>query len=110
MWSIYMDMELVQGDIQSLRYVKILRMELPQLTYTNLRNLFGRVLALNMTSHKAKYVISSCVLQRDSKCHVYNRSFFKKWLEAEKRIGDEEGVTAVKQKAMEWAQRALNAS
>ncbi|KAH9486567.1 rRNA biogenesis protein rrp5 [Psilocybe cubensis] len=73
MWSIYMDMESVQGDIQSLR------------------NLFDRVLSLKMTSHKAK-------------------SFFKKWLEVEKRIGDEEGVTIVKQKATEWAQRALNGS
>ena len=36
MWSIYMDMEAGQGDIM------------------NLRNLFNRVLALKMTSHKAK--------------------------------------------------------
>ncbi|KDR85384.1 hypothetical protein GALMADRAFT_234227 [Galerina marginata CBS 339.88] len=73
MWSVYMDMEATQGDIQSLR------------------NLFDRVLAVKMTSHKAK-------------------SFFKKWLELEKRIGDEDGVSTVKEKAIEWTQRALNAS
>ncbi|KAG5647561.1 hypothetical protein DXG03_008914 [Asterophora parasitica] len=72
LWSIYMDMEAGQGDIQSLR------------------NLFERVLALKMTSHKAK-------------------SFFKKWLELERKHGDEEGQQVVKQKAIEWTQRA-NAS
>ncbi|KAI0756786.1 U3 snoRNP-associated protein Rrp5 [Daedaleopsis nitida] len=73
MWSIYMDMEAGQGDIMSLR------------------NLFNRVLALKMTSHKAK-------------------SFFKKWLEYERRLGDEEGADAVKAKAIEWTQRAAGAS
>jgi len=34
------------------------------------------------------------------------RSFFKKWLELEKRIGDEEGIEAVKQKAIEWTRKA----
>ncbi|KAI0778417.1 U3 snoRNP-associated protein Rrp5 [Trametes elegans] len=69
MWSIYIDMEAVQGDIMSLR------------------NLFNRVLTLKMTSHKAK-------------------SFFKKWLELERRLGDEEGQATVKEKAIEWTQRA----
>ncbi|KAI0720020.1 U3 snoRNP-associated protein Rrp5 [Cerioporus squamosus] len=73
MWSIYMDMEAGQGDIN------------------NLRNLFNRVLALKMTSHKAK-------------------SFFKKWLELERRLGDEEGQEAVKAKAIEWTQRAAGDS
>ena len=50
-------------------------------------NLFDRVLGLKMTSHKAK-------------------SFFKKWLDLEKRIGDDEGIQTVKRKAMEWTQRA----
>lgn len=72
LWSIYMDMEGVQKNIQGLR------------------NLFERVLTLHMTSHKAK-------------------SFFKKWLELEKRIGDEEGVSDVKTKAVEWTRRASNA-
>ncbi|KAG7450112.1 nucleic acid-binding protein [Guyanagaster necrorhizus] len=68
-WSIYMDMEVGQSNIQSLR------------------SLFDRVLAFKMTSHKAK-------------------SFFKKWLELERRLGDEDGATMVKQKAVEWTQRA----
>ncbi|EMD41956.1 hypothetical protein CERSUDRAFT_147388 [Gelatoporia subvermispora B] len=72
LWSIYMDMEATQGAIG------------------NLRNLFNRVLALKMTSHKAK-------------------SFFKKWLDLERRLGDEEGAAAVKAKAIEWTQRASNA-
>ncbi|KAJ7783575.1 hypothetical protein DFH07DRAFT_192575 [Mycena maculata] len=72
LWSVYMDMEAGQEQIQTLR------------------NLFDRVLKQKMTSHKAK-------------------AFFKKWLELEKRIGDEEGVANVKAKAVEWTQRA-NAS
>ena len=36
------------------------------------------------------------------------RSFFKKWLDLEKRQGDEEGVEAVKEKAIEWTQKAVN--
>ncbi|KAJ4499442.1 hypothetical protein C8R41DRAFT_754139 [Lentinula lateritia] len=55
------------------------------------RNLFDRVLKLKMTSHKAK-------------------SFFKKWLELERRLGDEEGAEMVKQKAIEWTQRSNNSS
>ncbi|KAJ7431840.1 hypothetical protein B0H11DRAFT_839096 [Mycena galericulata] len=72
LWSVYMDMEAGQEQIQSLR------------------NLFDRVLTQKMTSHKAK-------------------AFFKKWLELEKRLGDEDGVANVKAKAIEWTQRA-NAS
>ncbi|CCM04209.1 uncharacterized protein FIBRA_06375 [Fibroporia radiculosa] len=73
MWSIYIDMEAGQGDMMSLR------------------NIFDRVLAIKMTSHKAK-------------------SFFKKWLELERRMGDEEGASAVKAKAVEWTQRASASS
>ncbi|KAJ8488314.1 hypothetical protein ONZ45_g14005 [Pleurotus djamor] len=69
MWSIYIDMEAGQRDIQAAR------------------NIFNRVLSNKMTSHKAK-------------------AFFKKWLELERRIGDEEGADVVKQKAIEWTQRA----
>ncbi|KAF7339630.1 rRNA biogenesis protein RRP5 [Mycena sanguinolenta] len=69
LWSVYMDMEAGQGQIQSLR------------------NLFDRVLAQKMTNHKAK-------------------AFFKKWLELEKRIGDEDGIALCKAKAVEWTQRA----
>ncbi len=38
------------------------------------------------------------------------RFFFKKWLELEKKIGDDEGVEHVKQKAVEWTQNANNAT
>ncbi|KAH8119935.1 hypothetical protein DFH11DRAFT_1557375 [Phellopilus nigrolimitatus] len=68
LWSIYMDMEAGQKDVQSIR------------------NLFDRVLTQKMTSHKAK-------------------TFFKKWLELERRIGDEAGERIVKEKAIEWTQR-----
>ncbi|KAF8140429.1 hypothetical protein EV363DRAFT_1393337 [Boletus edulis] len=34
------------------------------------------------------------------------RAFFKKWLDLERKLGDEEGATAVKQKAVEWTQMA----
>jgi rRNA biogenesis protein RRP5 len=40
-----------------------------------------------MTSHKAK-------------------SFFKKWLDLERRVGNDEGAAAVKEKAIEWTRRA----
>ncbi|PFH54835.1 hypothetical protein AMATHDRAFT_72594 [Amanita thiersii Skay4041] len=73
LWSIYIDMEAGQGNIQSLR------------------NLFDRVFTLKMTSHKAK-------------------SFFKKWLDLEHKLGDEQGASAVKEKAIEWTQRATNTS
>ena len=36
------------------------------------------------------------------------RSFFKKWLELERRLGDDEGAEAVKAKAVEWTHRAAN--
>ena len=38
------------------------------------------------------------------------RSFFKKWLELERRLGDDEGADAVKTKAIEWTQRAAGTS
>lgn len=55
LWSIYMDMEGVQKNIQGLRYA----LSKP-FVYTNYifgRNLFERVLTLHMTSHKAKCAI-----------------------------------------------------
>jgi hypothetical protein len=38
------------------------------------------------------------------------RFLFKKWLELEKKMGDEGGVELVKQKAVEWTQNANNAT
>ncbi|GJJ09847.1 hypothetical protein Clacol_004071 [Clathrus columnatus] len=69
LWSVYIDMEALQNNIQSIR------------------NLLDRVLSLKMTSFKAK-------------------AFFKKWLELEKRIGDVDGESNVKAKAIEWTQKA----
>ncbi|KAI9461748.1 hypothetical protein HD554DRAFT_2323642 [Boletus coccyginus] len=40
----------------------------------------------------------------------HHRAFFKKWLDLERKLGDEEGATVVKQKAMEWTQRAAEAA
>ncbi|KAH9836984.1 uncharacterized protein C8Q71DRAFT_580175 [Rhodofomes roseus] len=66
-------------------------MEAGQGDIMSVRNILDRVLSLKMTSHKAK-------------------AFFKKWLELERRIGDEEGANAVKAKAIEWTQRAAGSS
>ncbi|KAH9947721.1 hypothetical protein B0H21DRAFT_852620 [Amylocystis lapponica] len=66
-------------------------MEASQGDIMSLRNLFDRVLVLKMNNHKAK-------------------SFFKKWLELERRIGDEEGQAAVKAKAIAYTQRSSSAS
>lgn len=65
MWSIYVDMEATQGEIQSVR------------------NLMQRILSNKLSSYKAK-------------------SFFKKWMALEQRLGDAEGEELVKQKAIEW--------
>ncbi|KAI5124164.1 hypothetical protein M0805_000972 [Coniferiporia weirii] len=73
LWSVYIDMEAGQRDIQSIR------------------SLFERVLAHKMTSYKAK-------------------AFFKKWLELERRIGNEDGEHTVKEKAIEWTQRTVSSS
>lgn len=35
-----------------------------------------------------------------------HRAFFKKWLDLERKLGDEEGAAVVKQKAIEWTQMA----
>ena len=35
----------------------------------------------------------------------FDESFFKKWFELERRIGDEEDADIVKQKAIEWTQK-----
>ncbi|KAH8099388.1 nucleic acid-binding protein [Cristinia sonorae] len=68
-----------------------LDLEANQKDIGSVRNLFDRLFTLKMTSHKAK-------------------AFFKKWLELERRIGDEEGQETVKAKAVEWTQRAAGSS
>jgi hypothetical protein len=58
-----------------------------------------------MTNHKAKYVLPAPAPTGVDNILLLRRSFFKKWLELEKRQGDEEGAEAVKQKAIQWTQR-----
>jgi rRNA biogenesis protein RRP5 len=41
---------------------------------------------------------------------LFHRSFFKKWLSMEQRIGDEEGVENVKERAIAWTQNAAASS
>ncbi|KAL5533988.1 hypothetical protein ACEPAG_448 [Sanghuangporus baumii] len=64
-------------------------MEAGQKDIQSIRNLFDRVFTHKMTSHKAK-------------------TFFKKWLDLERRIGDEEGQEVVKEKAVEWTRQTAN--
>ncbi|KAH7320432.1 hypothetical protein B0J17DRAFT_685683, partial [Rhizoctonia solani] len=60
-------------------------METSQSNAQSVRNIFNRALGRKLTAKQAKF-------------------FFKKWLESEKRIGDEGGVEAVKEKAVAWMQ------
>jgi hypothetical protein len=61
-----------------------------------------------MTSHKAKCVCLSIPQQTNVLILVSSRTFFKKWLELERRLGNEDGEEVVKQKAVAWTQRADN--
>ena len=54
LWSVYMDMEATQNDIQSLRYASFVYSSFISKVTGFGRNLFERVLSLKMTSHKAK--------------------------------------------------------
>ena len=60
-----------------------------------------------MTSHKAKLVLPKT---HKSNTDSLFRAFFKKWLELERRIGDEAGQQIVREKAIDWTQRTANAS
>lgn len=106
LWSIYMDMEGVQKNIQGLRYA----LSKP-FVYTNYIYVAGTSsngfwpFTWQATKRSAQFVTSD----RPSLMLFFGRSFFKKWLELEKRIGDEEGVSDVKTKAVEWTRRASNA-
>lgn len=53
MWSIYMDMEAGEKDIQTLRLARVYCISMPTSDW-NHSNLFQRVFLLKMTSHKAK--------------------------------------------------------
>ena len=62
LWSIYIDMEAGQCDLISVRCVVFFAGSLA-LHSEVCRNIFDRVLALKMTSHKAKYVFRSGIHQ-----------------------------------------------
>ena len=62
LWSIYVDMEVGQNDIQSMRLGYSSTAFFYPLVLTDhhhIRNIFDRILAQKMTSHKAKYVFTS---------------------------------------------------
>lgn len=78
LWSVFLDLEIKQGDQDLTRY--------PLSTIeTNERRLFQRVLALKMSTKKAKF-------------------FFKKWLQWETESGDDAGVENVKRRAREYVE------
>ena len=54
------------------------------------------------------YTIFKLIVKTNRGKNYAHRSFFKKWLDLEKRQGNEEGVEVVKQKAVEWTQKAVN--
>eukprot|EP01156_Anaeramoeba_ignava_P022800 Anaeramoba_ignava/c21053_g3_i1.p1 GENE.c21053_g3_i1~~c21053_g3_i1.p1 ORF type:complete len:355 (+),score=161.26 c21053_g3_i1:85-1065(+) len=71
LWSVYLDMEIKKGDQQMIR------------------NLFERVITLNVSSKKIKF-------------------FFKRYLQYEKEEGNDERVEYVKQKAIEYVQSLIS--
>ncbi|KAG8708601.1 rRNA biogenesis protein rrp5 [Ceratobasidium sp. 394] len=60
-------------------------MEASQNNIQSIRNIFNRVFSRKLTTKQAKF-------------------FFKKWLELERRIGDDAGAETVKDKAVAWMQ------
>ncbi|KAJ1977534.1 rRNA biogenesis protein rrp5 [Dimargaris verticillata] len=70
LWSVFIDMETKAQHL------------------TNVRMLFQRVLALNLSTKKTKF-------------------FFKKWLAFEKKFGSIQDVEAVKQRALEYVQSVV---
>lgn len=76
-WSIYIDMEGRQDNMQSLRYVLIW---LPGMKHLiSFSALFDRVLTVKMTSHKAKYVLPQISLCRSSQSTVTDPSSRSGW-------------------------------
>src|ERR1700728_4697941 len=59
LWSIYMDMEAGQGDIQNLRCVAVVHISAIMSLRICHRNLFDRIFTLKMTNLKAKYALYS---------------------------------------------------
>jgi len=57
LWSIYIDMEAGQDDVQSIRLSIVIERCLSRVDFfflVSLRNIFDRIFAQKMTSHKAK--------------------------------------------------------
>ena len=73
LWSVFLDLEIKQNECDIIRCI-------PTTYLTNFRRLFQRVLALKMSTKKAKF-------------------FFKKWLQWETENGHMDGVEDVKQRA-----------
>jgi len=62
-------------------------MEAGQNDIQRIRGICERAITLKLSKKKAKFL-------------------FKKWLDLERRLGDEQGAEFVKQKAVEWTQNA----
>ena len=78
LWSVFLDLEIKQGEFGVIRYRNFF-------CCTDDRRLFQRVLALKMSTKKAKF-------------------FFKKWLQWEMESGDAAGVEDVKRQAREYVE------
>jgi hypothetical protein len=97
-----MDMEAGQGEIQSLRSVSFFSTLIPSFKFDQdfVRPSSGA--KNDQPQGEVRLNGSSCTATTDN----HRRAFFKKWLELEKRLGDEDGIALVKAKAVEWTQRA----
>jgi rRNA biogenesis protein RRP5 len=79
LWNVFLDMEIKQSETSMIRYTEMKFM-------ADSRRLFQRVLALKMSTKKAKF-------------------FFKKWLQWEVKSGDASGAEDVKIRAKEYVGR-----
>lgn len=79
LWNVFIDLEIKQNEVSVIRYTKMGFV-------VDFRRLFQRVLALKMSTKKAKF-------------------FFKKWLQWEIKSGDTNGAEDVKIRAKEYVER-----
>jgi rRNA biogenesis protein RRP5 len=78
LWSVFIDLEIKEDEADSIRYDFVS-------SPANVRRLFQKVLAMKMSTKKAKF-------------------FFKKWLQWETEGGDVAGVEDVKRRAKEYVE------
>ena len=78
LWSVFIDLEIKEDEADSIRYDFVSGT-------ANARRLFQKVLAMKMSTKKAKF-------------------FFKKWLQWETESGDAVGVEDVKRRAKEYVE------